>query len=503
MSHVIIRYNKDVEEAISRVKNEIVKDSSLSSKYNVRWLAIKLIENDEEVKARIKSSPLYDAIINVASEERRRLEKKYNTEADIVLANARYNFIGKIVRAASKGAKGLTFTDLIDKVILDKYLGIPIFIVVLWLMFQFTMIVSAPFCDLLSDLFSWLAGMWSGLTGNEVIDSLLFGDYGVLNGIGTVLGFVPLIFFLYFTISILEDSGYMARAAFVMDRAMRKMGLTGRSIISMILGFGCNVPAVYSTRAIPDEGDRVIATIVNPLMLCSARLTVFAMLAFAFFRNISGDIILSLYLIGIILALLLALLFRRIFYKGRISPFILELPQYQMPTLRSVFVHMWERGVMFFSKAGTVIFGGILFVGIFSHIQWPTLIWTNNIESSMMSAFGMGLQPIFAPLGWDWRLAVSAFFGFIAKEIVLGSMSLLYGVPEEGLSQALPALYTPLQAYAYMIFVLIYVPCIVTLAAIWHEQGWKWTILTVIYELILAYAASWLVMILGTLMGFG
>jgi len=494
-----VRYADDVERAIERISAILSRDPSLISAYSPRWLSIKLLENDEDALNRLRSSPVYEEAVKVAEEERLKLFKRHEIEAEILLANERYRVIGEIVKAVAKGAKKVTVSDLIDKVILDKRLGIPIFFTVIWMMFQFTMSVSAPFCDMLGDLFAWISGSLSGLTGIEAIDALFFGDYGVVNGIGTVLSFVPLIFFLYFALSILEDSGYMARAAFVMDRAMRKLGLTGRTIIPMIIGFGCNVPAIYATRTIPNEEDRLVAIITNPLMLCSARLTVFSMLAYAFFRTMAGSVIVSLYVMGIALAFVVALLFRKLYLKGRVSPFIMELPPYQSPTLRSVFTHAYERGVMFFKKAGTVILLGLIVIEILMHVQYPSLVWGNDVEGSLVASLGKGLEPIFRPLGWDWRLAVSAFFGFVAKEIVLGSTALLYGVPEPELGPKLMGLYTPLQAYSYMVFILIYVPCIVTVAAIAHERGWKWALFTVAYGIVLAYLVSLAVFGFGTL----
>jgi len=305
------------------------KDPGLGAIYNVRWLAIKLLEGDEDVVERIKASSISSEVAEVVEEERARLSQKYGVDAEILLAEKRYELVRRIIEevVVRKGVE-YTLSDLLDRAVLDKALGIPIFLAALWIMFQFTMLVSTPFCDFLGDFFAWLASLKYLHTGNPVLYDLLFGEYGVLNGIGAVLSFTPLIFFLYFALSILEDSGYMARAAFVVDRAMRKLGLTGRTMISMILGFGCNVPAVYSTRAIPYEEDKIVVILINPLMLCSARLVVFTLLAAAFFGELAGGVIFSLYLLGVVLAVAMALLLRRVFFKGRITPFVMELPDY-------------------------------------------------------------------------------------------------------------------------------------------------------------------------------
>ena len=502
-----ISYGSEIESAIKRIESVLKKDPEISSTYNTRWLAVKLLEEDEEVVEKIRSSPVSEDVKRIIDEEKVKLSRKYGgVDLEVLLADKRYEVIGGIVeKAVRKGKVEYTFSDLIDKAVLDKVLGIPIFLAILWIMFQFTMLVSTPFCDLLGDFFAWLASLERLHTGNPVIDGIVFGDYGLLNGVGTVLSFTPLIFFLYFALSILEDCGYMARAAFVMDRIMRKLGMTGRTLISMILGFGCNVPAVYSTRAIPYEEDRMVAILTNPLMLCSARLTAFALLAAAFFGEFAGDVIFSLYLVGIALAIALALIFRRIFFKGRISPFIMELPDYQMPTLKSVIIHMWWRGSLFFKKVFFVIVLGLLAIQILGSIEWGTFQWigVEKIESSVLAAIGEFLRPLFTPLGWDWRLVVAAIFGFVAKEIVIGATAMLYGAGEEELPVILLSLYTPLEIYAYMIFILVYVPCIATVAAIRQETGsWKWTLFAVLYEVVLAYLLAGAVMFIGYGLGF-
>ncbi|RLF14245.1 MAG: ferrous iron transport protein B [Thermoprotei archaeon] len=502
----VISYGRDVEESIRRIERTLKRDPKITSMYNTRWLAIKLLEEDEEVIKRLKESSLFNDIIKVSGEERNKLSAKYG-DVEVLLADVRYKVIEDIVRRVVRGRKvAYTLSELLDKAILDRILGIPIFLIVLWVMFQFTMLVSAPFCDLVGDFFAWLASQEWLYTGNDMVDSLLFGDYGVINGVGTVLSFTPLIFFLYFALSILEDSGYMARAAFTMDRIMRKLGLTGRTIFSMILGFGCNIPAVYSTRAIPYEEDRLIAILINPLMLCSARLTALALLASTFFGEMAGDIVFSLYLLGILLAIILAKIFRKIIFGGKVSPFILELPDYQKPTFTSVLLHVWWRGSLFFKKALIVIVPGLLLIQVLGSIEYGTFKWVGSqyIESSVLAAIGRLFSPIFSPLGWDWRLVVAAIFGFIAKEIVIGATAMLYGASEEELPNVLRGIYTPLQAYAYMVFILVYVPCIVTIAAIKHEaMSWKWVLFTIAYEVILAYLLALFVMALGSLLGFG
>ena len=360
---------------------------------------------------------------------------------------------------------------------------------------------SAPFCDILGDGFAALGEALTGITGHPFIDYLFFGEYGIIQGIGAVLSFVPLIMLLYFILALLEDSGYMARAAFVMEKAMRKVGLSGRTIIPMIMGFGCNVPAVYATRIIPEESDRLVAILTNPLMLCGARLVFFSAIAAAFYGAYAGDILFSLYALGVALAFMVAIILRKTFFRRRVSPFVLELPAYQKPSFKVAAVRMWDRGSMYLRKALGVILIGLLIIGILTATDAETLTFTTDPERSLVAALGKSLAPIFTPLNWDWRFVVAMIFGFVAKEIVLGASAMLYGAGEEEIASRLASLYNPIDMYGYMTFILIYIPCIVTIAAIRQETGsWKWTIFAVVYGLILAYIVNFLIVTLGHLL---
>jgi len=491
-----IRYSSDFEEAIDRI-TKLLEDYKLHEEYSRRWLAIKLLEGDKVIIEKIRKTAKGKEFLKRVEKIKELLEQKYGN-LEMALIDERYRVIKCIVEKVVKGEKTLTASDYLDQALLDKYLGIPIFISILWAMFQFTFIVSTPFSDILGDFFTILSERMAGITGFTRIDYLLFGEYGVLNGIGMVISFVPLIMTLYFAMSLLEDFGYLARAAFLMDKVMRKLGLTGRSIIPMILGFGCNIAGVYSTRIIPTEEDRIIAIVTNPLMLCSARLVVFTAIATAFWSSAVGSILLSLYIIGIVLAILIALMLKRFIFRGITSPFIMELPPYQMPSLKVAVTQMWIKGSLFFKKAGTIVFLGLLIVGFLATTDASTLSFTNDIEYSLVAVIGHKLQPIFTPLNWDWRLVVAIIFGFIAKEIVIGTTAMLYGVSEEEFSIFLASHYDPVTMYAYMLFVLIYVPCIATLAAVKHEtQSWKWVIFTIVYETLLAYTISLIILFLG------
>ena len=492
----VVRYGSNIETYIEKIIKLI--QPQITKELNPRWIAIKLLEGDEDVWEQVKRFLDSDTILKID-----KIRKEFTDELgdpETVFANERYRLIDEILSATLVRRKEITVSDTLDYAFLDTLFGIPIFYVILWIMFQFAFIFSAPFCDFLGDLFAKISSSLSNITGVNWLDYLLFGDYGVLNGIGIILSFVPLIMTLYFALSMLEDSGYMARAAFLMDKIMRKFGLPGRGIISMILGFGCNVPAIYSTRVIPDEKDRITAIVINPLMLCSARLTFFSAIAAAFFGKMAGDIILSLYLLGIFLALGIAIILRKTILKGETSVFILELPQYQMPDFSVALSKAWNRAKLFFTKAGIVIFPGVLVLGVLS-ILTPSLTFTDNVEDSIVAVIGKTLLPLATPLGWDWRLMVAAIFGFVAKEIVLGASAILYGVSEETIASKMASIYDPLTMYAYMVFILIYVPCIVTLGAIKHEAGTKWAVFTLVYEILLAYAMGWLVLTVGRLLG--
>lgn len=491
-----VKYSSSVEKYISEVM-ELLR-GKLPSELTYRWVAIKLLEGDEEVASRVKAL--------VGDEVMRRIEAIRSDFArelgdpETVFAEERYRVIENILEGAVVKARAVTVSDVLDQAFLDTAFGIPIFFAIMWVMFQFAFNVSAPFNDFLGDAFAWIAQMLSGATGVTWLDYLLFGDYGVLNGMGTVLSFVPLIFTLFFALSMLEDSGYMARAAFLTDKILGKFGLPGRAIISMILGFGCNVPAVYSTRTIPDEKDRIAAIVTNPLMLCGARFVFFAAIASALWGRTAGDVLLSLYVLGILLSLLVAIVIRKTVLRGESTAFIIELPQYLMPMPRVALSKAWSRAKLFFTKAGKVIFPGILVLGLLA-VFTSNLTFTENVEDSIIASIGRSVQFIFTPLGWDWRFVVAAVFGFVAKEIVLGALALLYGASEDKIATVIASTHDPLTVYAYMVFILIYVPCIATIAAIKQEAGAKWALFTVTYEILLAYGMAWLVLNAGRLLG--
>ena len=425
-------------------------------------------------------------------------------DPEVYFAERRYEFISKILPKIMMGERPLTLSDLLDRVFLNKYVGIPIFLAFWWALFRFTFDVSAPFSDMIDALFGWLGEVSSSVIANEQLAG--FVADGIFGGLGGVLVFLPPIFFLFFGLSLLEDSGYLARAAFVVDRLMYKLGLHGKSFIPMLLGFGCNIPGVMATRTIDREEDRILTILVNPLMSCSARLPVYILIGGAVLGSYAAAGTYSMYILGIALAVLMALLFRRTipYFKGKPSPFILELPMYAMPTLKSTLIHMWERGSLFLKKAGTIILGGIIVVWLLSSYPWGA-----PLEETYLAMLGRGLEPIFRPLGFDWRGAVALFFGFIAKEIVVGSFAVIFGLGEESEIEEIQevirshGVFTPLTGLAFMAFTLIYIPCVATVGIIYKEtNSWKWTLFTVVYGLILAYITSLAIIYIGRGLGY-
>jgi len=424
----------------------------------------------------------------------------FKDDPEIVLADKRYEIIGKILAVSMvRGERKWTFSDMLDKVLLHKYVGIPAFLALLWAVFQFTFEASAPFMGLIEMFFLWLSSLAAQIP-NDIVASFLAD--GIFGGLGFIMVFVAPIFFLFLALSILEDSGYLARAAFVFDKIMHKLGLHGRSFIPMLLGFGCNVPAIMATRSIEGKKERLITILINPCMSCAARLPVYILLAGAFFANNAAAAIWSMYILGIVMAILLALLFRRTILKGEPSPFIMELPTYKMPTFHGSIIHMWERGVVFLKKAGTYLLLGAVILWLLSVLPWGVEPGSGDSIAGMI---GRAIQPIFAPLGFSWQIATSLLFGFLAKEIVVESLGVIYGVGGETDIQAiLLASISPASAYALMAFTLLYVPCLATVGVIKSETGsWKWTIFAIAYEICLAYVVALAIVGIGGLLGFG
>jgi len=316
-----------------------------------------------------------------------------------------------------------------------------------------------------------------------------------------VLVFIPIIMILFFIISLLEDSGYMARAAFIMDKVMHKIGLHGKAFIPFLLGFGCTVPSIMATRTLESKKDRIMTMLLSPMISCSARLPVYVLFTAVFFVKNQALIIFSLYILGIVIAIIMGLIFKKTLFKGTSSPFVMELPPYRLPTLKGSLIHMWEKGKLFMIKAGTIIFGAVLVLWFLSSVPFGV---EYGSEHSLIGMLGKVIVPVFSPLGFgNWQTTVSLIFGFVAKEVIVGSMGTLYGVGEQGLATILPIYFTPLSAYAFMVFVLLYAPCLAVIATIKKEtNSWKWPIFTAVYLTIVAWIVSFIVYQGGLLLGF-
>ncbi|MGB7992607.1 ferrous iron transport protein B [Methanoregula sp.] len=486
-----IGYGNATENVIAQLCEVIDRDTALTARYPARWLAIRLLEGDENAREKIRGSPVQKDVETV-------LLTLDSLDYEATMADRRYEVISAILpQICVTCVKNLTASDLIDRVVTNRYLGIPIFLALMWGAFELTFAVAAPFtAAILAGMSALGAAVTAGI-GTTWLASFIRD--GIIGGVGTVLSFVPNIFILILILSILEDSGYLARAAFIMDRLMYSIGLPGKSFIPMLIGFGCNVPAIMATRTIDDKKDRLITILVNPFISCGARLPVYILFAGAFFPKNAGTVIFGLYILGIVVAILSAKLFRMTILPGKPAPFLMEMPPYRLPTVKTSLIHMWDRGSMYLRKASGVIFGVAIVVWGLASFPWGVEF---GGPQSYAGLIGHLIQPLVQPLGFGWQIAVALLFGLVAKEVVIGSLGVLYGVGTSGgaLSHALlsdPSL-GPVTALTIMVFVLLYLPCMSSLAVIKKETGsWKWTGFCVVYGLTVAYIAAFIVAHVG------
>ncbi len=501
----LLGYGREIEEHLTKIEELIKKTVKLPKKYPPKWIALKLLENDREIINLIKDLENGEEVLKETEKNIKHLESVFGRDIDTVIADARYGFIEGAVRESTKivCSDRVCFSEGLDKIMLNRVFGIPIFLAIMWLMFTLTFEAGKPFAEFINDFFAFLgqssASFIASTNAPEWLASLV--SDGLIGGIGSVLVFLPNIAILFLIIAFLEDSGYMARAAFIMDRIMHKIGLHGKSFIPLLLGFGCNVPAIMATRTLESKKDRILTILIVPLMSCSARLPVYVLFAGAFFSENQGTIIFSLYFIGIVLAILTGLLFKKIFFKRMSSPFVMELPPYRLPTLTGLAIHTWERSKQFVVRAGTIIFTAVLLAWFLANIPFGVEYAS---QQSVIGQIGTFIAPVFEPLGFgDWKAGVALSFGFVAKEVIIGTFGALYGTEKEGLGEALRVDFTPLSAYSFLLFTLIYIPCIATIAVIKKETGsWKWTLLAVSYSLSLAWIVAFLFYQGGLLLGF-
>ncbi|MBW1918518.1 MAG: ferrous iron transport protein B [Deltaproteobacteria bacterium] len=496
-----IDYGPEVENALGQLTEDIqrVKDASINTPS--RWLALKLLENNSQVKEWLQGWPQGEKILHKAEVLAADLGKLIADDPETYLIERRYGFINGLMKECLAKpldlAERISLSDKIDKIVLNRWLGIPIFLLFMWLTFKLVFDLGSPLADYIDGGFGWLAEATKTGLGENWWASLL-GD-GIIAGVGSVLVFLPNILILFLMIGILEDSGYMARAAFVMDRFMHSLGLHGKSFIPMILGLGCNIPGIMACRTLESRKDRLLTILINPFMSCSARLPIYVLFAGAFFAHHAGAVIFILYVLGIIVAVLTALLFKSLFFKGQVAPLIMELPPYRMPTVKSVLLQMWQRASMFVKKAGTIILAGVILIWLLSSL--PVGVEYAS-EQSWIGQLGKVFAPLFAPAGFGfWQAAVALVFGIVAKEVVVGTLGTLYGMEEEGLGKVLPQYFTGLSAFSFMVMSLLYIPCIASIGVIKAEtNSWKWTGLAVGWSLLVGWASAVVIFQLGQLL---
>lgn len=502
INETVFTYDKKIEEKAEEIEHILDNDPAFSH-YPPRWFSMKLLEGDENIIKKAKQSdsyPLIENIINDADAE--------NLESEI--ADQRYRTIQIMLgQVCDINTVHLSGTDMVDRVLTNKLLGIPIFLSLMWAAFEITFTFATPFMNLIEIFFGWLSQTTVNAIGIPWLASLL-GD-GIIAGVGAVLVFLPNILLLFLMISLMEDSGYMARAAFIMDKVMSKFGLHGKSFIPLVMGFGCNVPAIMATRTIEDSRNRLVTILVAPFISCGARLPVYVLLAGTFFGKEAGVVIFAMYALGILVAVMSARLMRSTVLKGEDTPFIMELPSYKIPTLKGSLIHMWERGKIYLKKAGGIILIGVVAVWLLASIPAPGSSAAFASEEvygtadSLIGAIGHVLQPLVEPLGFDWKIAVALIFGVVAKEIVIGSMGVLYGAgeDEESLSAILAAgAMTPLAGLGLMVFTLLYVPCFACIAVIKRETGsWKWAMFQLVYSTSLAWIFAFVIYQVGSRTG--
>lgn len=564
----LVNYGADIEKEINRLEKIIEEKDEISSKYRARWLTLKLFEEDAILCEKIAEMPGGNALLHEVQNSIDRLRGIYSDDVETIIADRRYGWINGLVRevVTKTDSNRRTFSDKLDRILTSRILGIPIFLAMMWVIFKVITDLSAPMLDWVDGVVSGPISRWVialialiGLSGTWV-ESLMVE--GVIAGVGGVLVFVPVMGFLYIALAILEDSGYMARAAFVMDRLMHGLGLHGKSFLPMIVGFGCTVPAIMATRTLDNEKDRILTGLLVPFMSCGARLPVYVLLASIFFPENSGMVVFWLYLLGIVIAILVGLLLKNTLFKGKASsPFVLELPPYRLPTLKGIWLHALERTSAFVHKAWSVILITSIVIWLLLALPLGGGVFAQApVEQSAFATLSKGISPVFQPLGFnDWKLSGPLINGFVAKEVVVSTMIQVHGLEDEAPAESAPTFFedlgeilvsflgavwdtirsipliigvnlfedeaepepsdfhaavessftdassghAALASMAYMVFVLLYIPCMVAVAAEMKELGTKWTLLSVFGQCIIAWLVSFIVFQGGLLLGLG
>ncbi|PKK82702.1 MAG: ferrous iron transport protein B [candidate division Zixibacteria bacterium HGW-Zixibacteria-1] len=554
-----ISYGKEIDRELQKLQEIVVSENGTFSGHHRRWLAIKLLEGDSEVLNLAGNQNLRNAagLHKEVEQSKNRLESIMGDHPEILIADQRYGYISGVLKetVSSTIEQRKTTSDKIDSVVTNRVLGLPLFLGLMYAVFHLTFTVGDPMMGWIEELFGWLGGTvesWWPVGSDSALRSLLLD--GIICGVGGVVVFLPNILLLFLAIAILEDSGYMARTAFIMDRLMHKIGLHGKSFIPMLIGFGCTIPAIMATRTLENRRDRLTTMMVAPLMSCGARLPIYALIIPAFFPQMwHGAMLWTIYVIGILLAIVSAKLLRSTVFKGKSTPFVMELPPYRMPTLKGVLIHMWGRGWLYLKKAGTIILGvSIVLWALTSYpqkvvfdqdyeaastqatteyevaVQMPNAepeiaqaILDEKLESlaqvqqaeemayTVAGRIGHWLEPIISPMGFDWRIGTALIGSFAAKEVFVAQMGIVYAVGEadeesDALRGKLAANYSPLVAFCIMLFTLISAPCMATIAITKRESNsWKWAL----FQLGGLTALAWVVTVatfqLGSLFGIG
>ncbi len=501
-----INYGHEIEAHVERLCGELAALEELPPGISRRWLALKLLEGDEKIISLVSGKRTGEAVVHEAEAAAEHLTGVIGDDAAVAVADYRYGFIAGlmrgVVRPRGPSPGRLTVSDKIDAVVTNRFVGIPIFLAVAFGLFELTFKTAQPVANAFGLALNWFGGHVAAWGANAPPLLISFLVDGVLGGAGSVLVFVPNIFFLFIAIAVLEDSGYMARAAFILDELMHKLSLHGRSFIPLILGFGCNVPAVMATRTLETRRERMITIMVIPLMSCSARLPIYVLFAGAFFAGRQGLVVWSLYTLGIVLALAAAKLFSKVLFPGESAHFVMELPPYRVPTLRGALLHAWERTREFVKRAGGIILAASILLWGLANLP-PGVPYAS--AESLLGRLGATIAPALRPAGFGaWGPAVALVAGIMAKEAVVSTLGVLYGAGREGLATALRTVFTPLSAYAFMVMSLIYIPCVATVAVIRRETGsWRWTLFAAGYTIALGWVTATLVYQVGRLLGLG
>jgi ferrous iron transport protein B len=521
--HVHINYGQDLEKSVRRIQDATWMDKDITNKISSRYNAIKLLEKDPEILPEISQSGEFNKIMETANHEIHRLESKYSEDTSTLITDVKYGFITGALRETLKSNTGLTNgrtqSEKIDSMLTNKILGFPIFILFLWIMFQSTFLLGSypkHWIDLLVEQFG--NGVSNLLTDGPLKDLLVDG---IIRGVGSVIVFLPNILILFLFISFMEDTGYMARTAFIMDKLMHKIGLHGQSFIPMIMGFGCNVPAIMVTRTLKNRNDRLLTMLINPFMSCSARLPVYILITGAIFPGHEGSVIFGLYMTGILLAILLSILFKKTLFRSEEAPFVMELPPYRMPTVKVILSHMWDKGRHYLQKMGGVILIAVILIWALEYFPRGSSSGSreDQLKNSYIGQFGQVIEPAIRPLGFDWRMGVSLITGAAAKEVVVSTMGVLYTPREshpmnektdlptilqkekykEGPQTGKPV-FTPVVGLSFLMFILVYMPCVAVIATVKRESGsLKWPVFLIVYTTILAWILAFAVFQVGSL----